>query len=182
MKTLVRWTRVPLALLVAFLVLAATVGQTYAAPGSPGDGGQRTNAALERGLQEARQRLSRQDQRLNWANDHAARIDAMIAKLKAKGKDTAALEQAVAAFRSKIGEARQQWEAAKALLANPAGFDAQGKVTNADQARNSLQQGRDAMNKVTETAKTAYRDLRKAVETFRKANREANPPAEPEQP
>ena len=120
--------------------------------------------------------------RLKNAGQYAGKIDELIAKLKAKGKDTAALEQAVAAFRSGIAQARAEWQAASATLSTHAGFDAAGKVTNADQARATLKDAHGHMEQAHTIAHAAYEKLHAAIVAYRKAHREVKEPVAPPQP
>jgi len=172
-----RWT---LALLVALVALGMSFGSASAAPigGSAG----KQNAALSRRYKEQQQRLKLQDARLNRAVEYAAKIDTLIAKLKAKGKDTTGLEQAVAAFRAAIAQARAEWQAASDTLATHAGFDNAGKVSNADQARETLKGAHGHMESVHSIARGAYKSLHEAIVAFRKANREVKEPVAPAQP
>jgi hypothetical protein len=172
-----RWS---LALVVALVALGASFGSTFAAPAGPQARAERGYRRLERALKVEQQRLTTQDERLNRATMHAGKIDALIAKLKAKGKDTAALEQAVAAFRSGIANARVEWQAASDTLAGHGGFDASAKVDDAAQAEATLKDAHAHMQQVHEIMRGAYRDLHAAVAAYRKANREAaEPPAPP---
>jgi hypothetical protein len=95
----------------------------------------------------------------------------VIATAKAKGKDTSALEQALATFRQKLATARTAWQSASDTLATHAGFDAQGKVTDAATARETLKSARSAMLSAHATVVGARVELRQALAAFRKANR-----------
>jgi hypothetical protein len=173
-----RWT---LALLVALVAVGMSFGSAQAAPAGGGadKGG---SAALSRTLKVEQQRLKLQDARLKRATEYAAKIDSLIAKLKAKGKDTAALEQAVSTFRAGIEQARAEWQLASDILAAHAGFDAAGKVTNADEARTTLKDAHGHMEQAHTIARGAYKSLRAAIVAYRKANREVKEPVAPEQP
>jgi hypothetical protein len=137
---------------------------------------------LTRAYKLEQQRLRLQDVRLKTASQYAGKIDQLIAKLKAKGQDTAALEQAVAAFRTGITQARAEWQAASATLATHAGFDGAGKVTNADQARATLKDAHGHMEQAHTIARGAYQKLHAAIAAYRKAHRELKEPAAPPQP
>jgi hypothetical protein len=182
MSRIARLSRWSLALMIALVAVGMTFGTASAAPGTQDDRPNKGNAALSRMYRVERQRLRLQDARLNRAKEHAAKIDAMIAKLKAKGKDTAALEQAVAAFRAGIDKARAEWQAASDVLTAHAGFDADGKVTNADQARATLKDAHGHMEQAHAIARDAYKSLHTAVLAYRKAHREVHEPRTPPQP
>ena len=173
-----RWT---LALLIALVAVGMSFGSAAAAPAKPTPPNP-ANAALSRTYKLEQDRLKLQNVRLNNAGQHAGKIDALIAKLKAKGQDTAALEQAVAVFRAEMAKARAEWQAASATLAAHVGFDAAGKVTNADQARATLKDAHDHMEQTHSIARGAYEKLHAAIVAYRKAHREVQEPVAPPQP
>ncbi len=174
-----RWT---LALLVALVAVGMSFGSASAAPVPPSGGTAKAELALSRTYKAEQKRLKLQDARLKRATDYATKIDSLIAKLKAKGKDTAALEQAVAAFRSGIAQARAEWQADRATLATHAGFDADGKVSNADQARTTLKDAHSHIEQVRTIARATYEKLHTAIAAYRKAHREVAEPVTPPQP
>ncbi len=181
MVRIARISRWPLALFVALVALAMSFGPAAAAPATP-TRPDRAAQALERTYKEQRQRLALQDARLKLAVAHAAKIDALIAKLKGKGQDTAALEQAVAAYRAGIDGARAEWQSASATLAAHAGFDASGKVTDTVQARATLSDAHGHMQQVHTIMAGAYRTLHAAVVAYRKAHRGVQEPVAPPAP
>ena len=184
MSQIARFSRWTLALLVALVAVGMTIGSASAAPTVPPAGrtADKMNAALSRRYKQEQQRLKLQDARLTRADEYATKIDGIIAKLKAKGKDTAALEQSVAAFRAGIAQARAEWQAASDVLAAHAGFDAAGTVSNADQARATLKSAHEHMESAHTIARGAYKTLHEAVVAYRKANREVKEPVAPVQP
>ena len=174
-----RWT---LALLVALVAVGISFGSASAAPAAGTGGPTKADLALSRMYKAEQQRLKLQDARLKNAGQYAGKIDSLIAKLKAKGKDTAALEQAVAAFRTGIAQARGEWQAASATLATHAGFDGSGKLINADQARATLKDAHSHMEQAHTIARGAYKKLHEAIVAYRKAHREMKEPVAPPQP
>jgi len=173
-----RWT---LALLIALVAVGMSFGSASAAPAKPKPTPP-ANAALSRTYKVEQNRLKLQEARLKNADKYAGKIDELIAKLKAKGQDTAALEQAVAAFHADIAKARAEWQAASTTLAAHAGFDAAGKVTNADQARATLKDAHGHMEQAHTIAYGAYEKLHAAIAAYRKAHREVTEPVAPQQP
>ncbi len=174
-----RWT---LALLVALVAVGISFGSASAAPANKPATPNPANAALARAYKLEQDRLRLQDVRLKNAGQYAGKLDQLIAKLKAKGQDTAALEQAVAAFRTGIAMARAEWQAASATLAAHTGFDGAGKVTNADQARATLKDAHGHMEQAHTIARGAYEKLHAAIVAYRKAHREVKEPVAPPQP
>jgi len=174
-----RWT---LALLVALVAVGISFGSASAAPANKPATPNPANAALARAYKLEQDRLRLQDVRLKNAGQYAGKLDQLIAKLKAKGQDTAALEQAVAAFRTGIAMARAEWQVASATLAAHTGFDGAGKVTNADQARATLKDAHGHMEQAHTIARGAYEKLHAAIVAYRKVHREVKEPVAPPQP
>jgi len=182
MSTFTRFSRWSLALLIALVAVGMSFGSAAAAPRNGNEGPPRKGQALERMYRIERQRLMVQDGRLKRADQYAAKIDALIARLKGKGRDTAALEQAVAAFRTSMATARHEWQSASDTLSAHAGFDAQGKVTDAAQAAATLKDVHGHMAKASQTGRSAYKDLHAALVAYRKAHRDVAEPAAPPAP
>jgi hypothetical protein len=172
-----RWS---LALLIALAAVGLSFGHAAAAParsaGKPG-----ANVKLTQMYRVAQLRLRVQGQRLKRAELFAGKFETVIAKLQAKGQDTAALAQALTAFRAAIEQAYTEWSAAKSALDTHTGFGANGKVTNADQARATLQNAHDHMAQAHAIAKAAFHNLRTAFTAYRKTHRKVpEVPAPPE--
>jgi hypothetical protein len=165
--TISRWI---LALMIALVAAGMSFGHVAAAS-ADGAGQPRANMRLAQMYRVEQLRLRVQGERLNRTNLFAARFDTLIAKLKAKGQNTVALEQALAAFRAATWQARAEWNAAKSTLVTHAGFGAGGNMTDAAQARATVQAAHDHMQQAHVLAKGAFRDLRAAFVAYRKAHR-----------
>src|ERR1043165_2660957 len=87
-----RFSRTTLALLIALVAVGMSFGSVSAAPAKPAPPSS-ANAALSRPYKLEQERLKVQDMRLKNADKYAGKIDELIAKLKAKGQDTTALDQ-----------------------------------------------------------------------------------------
>jgi len=173
-----RWI---LALMIVLVALGMNFDRAAAAPAGGADK-PRANVRLAQMYRVEQLRLRVQGERLTRADLFAAKFDVLIAKLKAKGQNTAELDQALAAFRATIEQARTEWNAAKSTLHSHAGFGTDGKVTDADQARATLQDAHNHMQQAHALAKGAFRDLRAAFVAYRKAHRnvpEVPAPMEP---
>jgi lysozyme family protein len=172
-----RWI---LALVIAMVAAGLSFGHAAAAPAGGAKPG--ADVKLTRMYRLAQLRLHAQGERLQRVDLFAGKFDLLIAKLQARGQDTAALEQALAAFRAALEQARAEWNAARSTLDTHAGFGAGGKVTNAGQARATLQQAHGHMEQAHTIAKAALRDLRAVFVAYRKAHRnvpEVPAPLEP---
>jgi hypothetical protein len=174
-----RWT---LALLAALFAVGIGLGSASAAPATKPTTPASANAALSHTYKLEQERLRLQDARLKNADQYAGKIDQLITRLQAKNQNTTALEQAVAAFRASIAQARAEWQAASATLAAHAGFDATGLVTNAEQAGATLKTAHGHLEQTHAIARGAYAKLHAAIVLYRRAHHEVIEPVAPPQP
>jgi hypothetical protein len=115
--------------------------------------------------------LSNQAVRLDLAGQVASVTQSYIDEQKALGKDTSAMETALATFKQAITSAQSYHDQAASLLANPAGFDSNGQVTDAKTARQTLHSAGQALRQAHTTLTTASLNLRVVVKEFRTANK-----------
>ncbi|HLF01336.1 MAG TPA: hypothetical protein VI547_05135 [Anaerolineales bacterium] len=157
----------------------APVSSAYAAPaaeeGTPGpfaDG-----SRLELACREVERRIEGQQDRLNFAKDMAAKTESWIKELKTQGKDVSALESALAAYQAALATAQSQHDEAANIMDTQAGFDGNCKVTDREQAADTLRDAGDALRTAHRTLADAGRTLRRAIHEWRKANRPDKPTA-----
>jgi hypothetical protein len=81
--------------------------------------------------------------------------------------DTAALEQALATYRTMLRSARAAWKIAANVLKTHAGFNDAGQVTNPDQARATLKTAGSAIYECYRVAHYAEELLARALAEFR---------------
>ncbi len=173
-----RWT---IALLVALVAAAAVVGSAAAAS-APAERQPPASAALTRGYRAELKRLKLQEQRLAQADEFAAKVDALIAKLKTKGKSTTALEAALANYRTGMASARAEWQLAANVLQAHLGFDADGKVTDPTAASATLKQAHGHIEQAHKLAHVASLEMRLALAQIRKETRGLTIPTLPIEP
>ena len=114
--------------------------------------------------------LSNQASRLEMSGKVAQTTQTYIDAQKANGKDTSGMESALAAFNQAIGTAQGYHDQAAKILANPAGFDSNGQVTDAKTARDTLHTAAIPLRQAHTTLTSAALNLRVAVQDFRNAN------------
>jgi hypothetical protein len=123
------------------------------------------------GLKDAYQReqswLSQQSDHLAKANGVAATVQAFIAKEQGLGLDTSELTAALSTYQSQVASAQSSHDTAGGILSNHAGFDANGNVTDADQARLTVTSARQALSDAHNMLVQASHDLRAALDHFR---------------
>ena len=126
-------------------------------------------------LERAWLRQQRLLDRLSFMFDHIQqrinRAQEFIDQAKAKGKDTAALQAALDAFGDGIGEARPIFEGAQGIISSHKGFDANGEVTDAEAALQTIQQMEEELGKIRSILFDPAHALREALRAFWQANR-----------
>lgn len=104
-------------------------------------------------------------------DSHIAKFQGMIDKAAENGKDVSDLQEALDAYEAALTDARPQYEALGALIAAHAGFDADGNITDLEQAKTTLKEAREQMKSIKESMGGTFKALREAVKAFREANK-----------
>lgn len=126
---------------------------------------------LEYGLKRSLIRLDVLEDRLDNVASAADLVEEIIQDQNDAGKDTTALEEALADFRNAIAEAQGKYDEAAQVLADKAGFDEDGEVTDPEQARDTLESANRAFQDANQALRTARQDLRQAIRDYRQSNR-----------
>ena len=107
-------------------------------------------------------------------------LDAQIAKFQeridkaaSKGKDVTALQSALDAFEAASKTAQPIYDSLESIVNSHAGFDADGKVTDAEQAKSTLQEMGAKLKEVKSSMDGTGKALREAFKAFREANKPA---------
>lgn len=157
-----------LALAAAAVMLALLFAPVQAQSGGPETG--KRAAALEQGLVRLNDWHTKQEINLRHAAAAGDKLQALIDKAANAGKDVAELETALADYRAGLASAQAGHDSAAALLTAHAGFDADGKVTDALAAKQTLESARSSLQDAHVTLNKAAADLRAAVRAWRAAN------------
>jgi len=148
---------------------------TQVTPLPEGDGSRVKQAALGKLFQVEKKNHERQQGLINKADKGANQLSELIARAKENGKDTSVLEKALADFNTKLGEIRLAYDQTGRLIKQHAGFDDQGKVTDPEIARKTVEDVRKGNQEVRQTLAQAVKALREAGQEFRKANPRPSP-------
>jgi hypothetical protein len=112
--------------------------------------------------------------RLGVMFDHVQqRIDRaqqMIDQAKANGKDVTALQAALDSFSSAVQQARPIYEGMQGIISSHQGFDANGNVTDASVAAETVRNMQEKFQSIRDTLSAPVKALRDAVRAFRQAN------------
>lgn len=128
---------------------------------------------LEELLRREKYALERQGERLAHTEDVIARTQALIEKAQEKGLDTSDLEAALDTYQERLPAVQEHHDQAASILTNPAGFDADGKVTDRKEALKTLRAAGEALRRAHLKITEAGMDLRAAVRAFITANKPA---------
>ena len=169
MKTV--FTKTVLIALIAALGLAALPVFSVAAQGTNDPQqppvGELSNEKLEQVW--ARQRTAYE--RMGKTDDLIEKVQSLIDRASANGKDVSGVQAALDAFEAAVKEAKPIYESMNGIVNSHQGFDANGKVTDAKKAKETVSQMRAKMQEL----KTAMNGTGKALHEAIKAFREANP-------
>jgi small-conductance mechanosensitive channel len=126
---------------------------------------------IEQAYQRALKALDAQAKRLAGAGDRVQKLAEHIAGLKSQGKDTTALEEALAEFKTVLKDAHTTHDTAASMLKTHPGFDANGKVTDLQQARETVRASDQLLSEVHRDLRPSIRDLLRAVREYLRDNR-----------
>jgi hypothetical protein len=106
-------------------------------------------------------------------NVHFGRAQELIDKATDKGLDTSAVQAALNAFSAAVGRSGSVYNEIDALIITHAGFDANGKVTDAAQAQATVQSVRAKLDELRTSMDGTGKALREAIRAFREVNKPA---------
>jgi hypothetical protein len=178
MKTML-FKKMILVALVAALALAAfpLTGVSAAAPGDdtlpPAQGQALSNERLEKVWHRMQTRAGRLDKFFAKSGDLADKAGKMIARLKEAGESTTELEAALKAYESAVKQAKPIHESSRGIVTSHKGFDANGKVIDAAQARETIKEFGKKLGDIHK----AMNGTGKALIELMKSIREAHKPA-----
>ena len=162
-----------LAVMTAALVFAAFPATSAFAQGEnpPTTNGEVSNEKLEKAW-------ARQLKLYNNLGKGFEDIDAQIAKFQKRidkaaenGKDVTALQAALDAFEAALKSSKPVYDSMEAIVNAHNGFDAEGKVADAAQAKSTVQALGAKLKEVKSSMDGTGKALREAFKAFREANK-----------
>lgn len=164
-----------LALIAAALPLTGVLAAPAQDPTPPPTSeGEKSTARLEKLWARELRGVERYGNMIDRSAATIEKIQAMIDKAAGNGKDVDALQAALDAYEEAVSAAGPMYEEARSIADKHAGFDADGKVTDREQALQTLKALRDQLKELREQIGQPNKALRAAIKAFR----EANPPAD----
>ena len=114
------------------------------------------------------------------SDDFVARAQELIDKAGMNGKDVSAVQSALDAFEAALKDAHPIYEGGKGIVNSHQGFDNDGKVTDAEKAKETVQTMREKLQEIKDAMDGAGMALREAIHDFREANPRPENFSEPE--
>jgi chromosome segregation ATPase len=148
------------------MVQAARLGE----PTPPPDDEGARAVVLEKAYQRTVKAYQRQEKLFTGMDKLQTRLEKLIERAKENGKDTSGLEAALDNAGTIVTTAREAYDRAGSILDTHTGYDADGKVTDADAAKATLEEARTALTQARETLGGAMKELKEAFKAFREAN------------
>jgi uncharacterized protein YdeI (BOF family) len=192
MKTFLtsKWTRLAalalLAVMVALSAMAIASVPAFAQSSSPTPNAPQQSgpsiariAAMEKVFANENTWLATQASNLQKIEQWDTRAQDLIDKAKAKGWDVSGLQDALNAFKAQIANAQGLHNTANAILTHHPGFDANGKVTGAAAAVQTVRDARQSLGDARIVMRQAVLDLRSVILNFRKEHKGSGQPAAP---
>lgn len=102
-----------------------------------------------------------------------AKAQGLIDRATANGKDASAVQSALNAFKAAVEKSRPIYDNLKALIRTHSGFDANGRVTDAEKAKTTIQEVRTTLKELKTSLNGTGKALREAIKVFREANKPA---------
>jgi hypothetical protein len=99
-----------------------------------------------------------------------ARVQELVDRAEANGKDVSGVQAALDAFESAVKDARPIYESANGIVNSHQGFDENGKVTDPEKAQETVQAMREKLQEIKDTMDGMRRTLHEAIKAFRAAN------------
>ena len=155
--------------LVAALVLASLPLVSVAAQGANDPippAGQVSNEKLEH----VWARQLKLYERMGKADEFVARVQKLLDRATANGKDVSAVQSALDAFKDAVKDAKSIYESMKGIINSHQGFDANGKVTDPEKAKETVKAMHEKFSEIKTAMNGTGKALREAIKAFRQAH------------
>jgi hypothetical protein len=103
------------------------------------------------------------------------RVQGMIDRAEANGKDVTAVQAALDAFEAAVKDARPIYESANGIISSHQGFDEDGNVTDPEKAQETVNAMREKLQEIKDAMNGTRRALHEAIKAFREANPRPQP-------
>ena len=168
--------KVILSALAAALIFAAFPITSAFAQGENPPKGEVSNEKLEQAWARQLKAYEKIGKGFGDTDAQIAKFQARIDKAAENGKDVTALQAALDAFESALKSGEPIYDSMSIIVNAHQGFDTNGKVTDAEQARSTLKEMRAKMKELKSAMNGTGKALREALKAFREANKPEGAP------
>ena len=109
-------------------------------------------------------------ERIGKAEDFVERAQSLIDRASQNGKDVSAVQAALDAFQQAVNNTEPMYEGVQSIVDSHAGFDANGKVTDPEQAKVTVRAMGEKLKEIRDVMGGTGMELRDAIQAFRDAN------------
>ena len=108
--------------------------------------------------------------RMGRTDEFVAKVQKLIDRAKANGKDVSAMQAALDAFKIAVKDAQPIYESVKSLINSHPGFDTNGKVTNPEKAKETVKAMHEKFKEIRDAMNGTGKALHEAIKAFRESN------------
>ncbi|MEO7840490.1 MAG: hypothetical protein ABIU06_14175 [Anaerolineales bacterium] len=108
-------------------------------------------------------------ERMGRTDEFVEKAQNLIDRAKENGKDVSSVQAALDAFETALTDARPIYESARGIVNSHQGFDDDGKVTDAEKARETVKALGEKMKEIKAAMHGTGKSLREALKAFRQA-------------
>jgi hypothetical protein len=132
--------------------------------------GQLSNEKLERAWARQLQAYEKIGKGFDRSDEFIDKAQKLIDKAKENGKNVTAVQAALDAFEAASKDAHPIYESTKGIVNSHQGFDANGKVTDAEKAKETVRTMGEKLKEIKSAMDGTGRALKEAIKAFREAN------------
>jgi hypothetical protein len=162
-----------MAVLAAALAFAAFPMTSALAQGAGSPGREVTNEKLEQAWAHQLKIYEKIGKGFEDTDGQISKIQGRLDKASAGGKDVSAIQAAFDAFAAALKSGKPTYDSISAIVNSHGGFDANGKVTDAAQAKATVQEMHTQMQELKSAMNGTGKALFEALKAFRAANKPA---------
>jgi hypothetical protein len=109
-------------------------------------------------------------ERMGKIDEFVAKVQQLLDRAIANGKDVSAIQSALDAFVDATKDAKPVYESANGIINSHQGFDANGKVTDPAEAKETVRAMAEKLKEIRAAMAGTGQALREAIKAFREAN------------
>ena len=109
-------------------------------------------------------------ERMGRTDEFIERVQKLIDRARANGKDVSAVQAALDAFKVAAKDAQPIYESIKGIINSHQGFDSNGKVTDPEKAKETIKAMHEKFKEIRDAMAGTGKALHEEIKAFREAN------------